>query len=581
MGRFHLNHLKLRDKLIFMYFLCVFIPIVLTNIFFYNVSTNNIINQKTHDADIALEQLQRELRAVIDEAAGISYLYYIDPVLNDHLNHHYASQAEYIEALNEKMRGMFNKSEQAYHTTNSTIIYTDNKTMLASGNILPLTESVVAEPWYQDFIQTNVSYPYLYVNDSQISMIQRMNNTVTSVNSIVKIDLNMATVRQLFANSGFEGNIYFVHPNQTVHFANDKEMDWSSGTLPITKVEKPEKPIEFNKLYANNNYLNGWALHGVMDEKNVLHEVRKSGSFIFYLAALNFLLPTIIIVVISRSIHHRLVRILIYMKKVKHQQFEPIPYEDSRDEIGQLTSEFNRMTARIDNLINDVYMADIQKKDLEIRQRQAQLHALHSQINPHFLFNALETIRMRSLMKGEGETARTINYMAKIFRKSISWKRSWVTIREEIELIECFLEIQKYRFGDKLQYQLTVEDAVYDQMIPKMTFLPFVENASIHGVEGSPAIGLIALHIGLSGNRLVFRLSDNGMGMTESKLDELLHYLKDDDTIGDNVGMKNVYTRLKLCYPDAFEFDIQSEHGKGTTVELRLPKDGKTGEDMQ
>lgn len=581
MGRFHLNHLKLRDKLMLMYFLCVFIPIVLTNILFYNVTTNNIKNQKTHDADTALEQLQREFRSVIDEAAGISYLYYIDPVLNDHLNHHYESQTEYIEALNDNMRGMFNKSEQAYKTMSSTIIYTDNKTMLSSGNILPLTESVAAAPWYREFMKTNVSYPYLYVNGNQISLIQRMNNTVTAVNSIIKIDLNMATVSQLFANSGFEGKIYFVHPNATVHYANDNEIDWRSGTLPITEVGKPKKPIEFNKLYTNNNYLNGWALHGVIDEKDILREVRKSGSFILYLAVLNFLLPTLIIVVISRSIHDRLVRILKYMKKVKNQQFEPIPFEDSRDEIGQLTGEFNRMTARIDNLITDVYMADIQKKDLEIRQRQAQLHALHSQINPHFLFNALETIRMRSLMKGEGETARTIHYMAKIFRKSISWKRSWVTIREEIELIECFLEIQKYRFGDKLQYQLTVEDAVYDQLIPKMTFLPFVENASIHGVEGSPGIGLITLHIGLSGNRLVFRLSDNGMGMSESKLDELLHYLQNDDTIGDNVGMKNVYSRLKLCYPDAFEFDIQSEEGKGTTVELRLPKDEKNGSGVQ
>ncbi|MFD1907155.1 sensor histidine kinase [Paenibacillus rhizoplanae] len=103
------------------------------------------------------------------------------------------------------------------------------------------------------------------------------------------------------------------------------------------------------------------------------------------------------------------------MKSVKDKNFGLIPYHLERDEIGELTVEFNRMSKRIENLINDVYVAEIQKKELELRQRQAQLHALHSQINPHFLFNALETIRMRSMMKGETQTARTIQNMAKIF----------------------------------------------------------------------------------------------------------------------------------------------------------------------
>ncbi|WP_424767401.1 sensor histidine kinase [Paenibacillus sp. sgz302251] len=161
--------------------------------------------------------------------------------------------------------------------------------------------------------------------------------------------------------------------------------------------------------------------------------------------------------------------------------------------------------------------------------------------------------------------------MYKVFRNSISWKRSWVTVREELELIECFLEIQKYRFGDKLEYQLTVDETVYEHMIPKMTLLPFVENASIHGIESTPGIGLIAIQIRCADNRIVFRLSDNGKGMSPDKLRELLHSLQGDDMIGDNVGMKNVYIRLKLRYKDDFSFDIRSEEGKGTVVELRLP----------
>ncbi|WP_435169908.1 sensor histidine kinase [Paenibacillus glycanilyticus] len=573
MGRFHWNHLKLRDKLLLMYVFCVFIPIVLTNIVFYNVTTNNIKNQKSHDADIALEKLQGELRAVIDEAAGISYLYYIDPMLYQLLDKKYDSQIEYVEAFNN-IRSVFNKSEQAYKTTSATVIYTDNPTVLSSGPIMPLSETEKEADWYRDFMKTNVSYPLFIQDGDTFSLVQRLNYVKgNGYNNLIKIDLNMATVKQLFALSGFEGSIYFLNPEGDVLYSNDSSVDWHSKAQKSEALPMPKNSLSFDKVYTNNNYLNDWSLHGVINEGRFLHDVRKSGSFVIYLALINFVLPSLIIAALSRSINKRLVKIVKHMKKVKNQHFETIPLDDARDEIGQLTGEFNRMTERIDNLITDVYQADIQKKDLEIRQRQAQLHALHSQINPHFLFNSLETIRMRSLMKGETETAKTIHYMAKIFRKSISWKRSWVSIREEIELTECFLEIQKYRFGDKLQYQITVEDTVYDQMIPKMTFLPFVENASIHGIESSPGIGLIQIHIGIAGNKLIFRLSDNGIGMSEAKLSELLSYLRLDDSIGDNVGMKNVYTRLKLCYKDSFEFDIVSEEAHGTTVELRLPLD--------
>src|SRR5690606_4318733 len=106
---------------------------------------------------------------------------------------------------------------------------------------------------------------------------------------------------------------------------------------------------------------------------------RKSGEFIVPLTIINILLPTIIIMLISRNIHGRIKKILQHMKWVKGRQYEKIPFESHRDEIGQLSSEFNSMMERIDKLIDDVYVADIQRKDLQIRQRQAQLHALHSQ----------------------------------------------------------------------------------------------------------------------------------------------------------------------------------------------------------
>src|SRR5699024_5968416 len=154
-----------------------------------------------------------------------------------------------------------------------------------------------------------------------------------------------------------------------------------------------------------------------------------------------------------------------------------------KDEIGELRSAFNRMYKKIKELINDVYISHIRKKDLELQRKQAQISALQSQINPHFLFNVLETIRMRSLLKKEDETAKIIQNMAKLLRTSITWGKDWVTVKEEVQLIQSFLEIQQYRFGDKLQYAFDVDESTFDYTIPNMLLIPFVENASIHGIE--------------------------------------------------------------------------------------------------
>ncbi|HIW33970.1 MAG TPA: sensor histidine kinase [Candidatus Paenibacillus intestinavium] len=571
MRRFHINNLKLRNKLVVIYFLCVFIPILLTNVVFYNVTTNNIRNQKAADAELSLEQLQNELRVVIEDAAGSAYLYYIDPVLNSHLNQHYETNDQYIASL-AAIRSIFNRSEKEYKTISSTLIMTDNPTILTSGNIISLNEEVLSLPWYEEFSANNNSYPYLYVTEKSISIIQALDTEQTSkYEHLIKIDLNMDYVKQLMELSSFQGNVYFMNDKNSVHYSNDAELSLVAGPISFSEIKQPQKALTFSKTYYNNRYLGGWSLYGVVDEEQILSEVSQTAQFIVLLAIINFVVPTMIITMISSSIHVRVKKILSHMKKVKGKNFEQIPYDRARDEIGELSVEFNRMIERIDNLINDVYVADIQKKDLEIRQRQAQLHALHSQINPHFLFNALETIRMRSLMKGESETARTIQNMGKIFRKSISWKKSFVTIREEIELIESFLEIQKYRFGDKLQFQITVEDALNEQLIPKMTFLPFVENASIHGIESNPGIGLITIQIAHEAQSIVFVISDNGMGMSEHKLGELQAYFSDDQQMGDNVGMKNVFTRLRIVYGDEFTYKMESEVGAGTRIMLRLP----------
>ncbi|RRJ65613.1 sensor histidine kinase [Paenibacillus oralis] len=570
--KFNLNYMKLRDKLLLMYVLSVFIPIVVTNVVFYNVTTDNIRSQKTRDAGMALDNLKNDLRVTIDQGVGLSYSMYADPVFNATLTRHFNSQIDYIEAYNSYLKTEF--SAQPAQGIRWYQVYTDNPTILSSGYIEQLTDEARNTDWYNQLRSSTAPYPALVYSDQTFSLIQRLDNENTGgIEQLLKIDLNMDLIRQYFLGSGFDGKVYFVDPQGRVRFSNDSGTEWPTEKVLFGDIVFPKDSLRLAASYPGINYLEGWTLQGVMNEEVVLQEVRKSRSMVVWLACINFVLPSLIIAAMSRSLHVRLVRILKHMKKVKTQNFQTIPHEEARDEIGQLTIEFNRMTETIHNLINEVYLADIQKKDLELKQQQAQLHALHSQINPHFLFNTMESIRMRSLIKGEKETAKIIHNMAKMFRRSISWSRNYVTVHEELELIRNFLEIQKYRFGDKLEYSIEAEPAALEQRIPKMVFLPFVENASIHGVESIPGQGIIRLSVTLREDQLIFSLDDNGIGMSPAKLQELREYLEQEAGMGERIGMKNAYSRLKLCYQDRFAFAIHTWEGQGTHIEIALPID--------
>jgi two-component system sensor histidine kinase YesM len=178
---------------------------------------------------------------------------------------------------------------------------------------------------------------------------------------------------------------------------------------------------------------------------------------------------------------------------------------------------------------------------------------------------------MRSLMKNETETAKIIHSMSKIFRTSLTWSRDRVMVKEELEFILCFLEIQKYRFEDRLTYHIDIDPCAYNCVIPKMMILPFVENASIHGIEPLKQGGLIDIRIERLEEHMVFSIKDNGVGMGKEKVQQLYNYLKIDEVMGERIGVQNVIYRLKMIYGDRFSVIIDSEPGKGTLILLKIP----------
>ncbi|WP_424767834.1 cache domain-containing sensor histidine kinase [Paenibacillus sp. sgz302251] len=588
---FNLDHIRLRNKMLIVYSLCVLLPIIFTNVIFYQVTSENVKKQKMQDISRALEQMSNDFRAEIDDAVTVSTVFFTDNNLNAILEAEYENPADYIEAYDSYFRRILNNYTPVYTSVQNIKIYLDNPTLLHSGGIGNLSGQVKNLDWYKKLGDYSVNRPVLVRSPredllvldedenarSAFSIVRRMNyyDSWNKWEKVLKIELKMTSIQNIFANLNFNGEVYLLNEKGMIEYSTNPRIDWSSRLVEFASVEIPSDSITFKTSNPVNSYIDGWQIVGTVSEEEVFQEVRNSREFVIWLAALNLLVSTVIITWISRSLTSRLGNILKYMKKVKHQQFDTIQAEEARDEIGQLTGEFNRMTLQIRSLINDVYVADIQKKSLELERRKAQLNALQSQINPHFLFNALETIRMRSIIKKEAETAKIIQNMAKLFRSSLTWNKDKVKVKEEVEFILCFLEIQKYRFADRLTYQLHIDPDVEECLVPKLVFLPFVENACIHGIEQLKHGGHVELRLAREGDFVQFAISDNGAGMKTQQVERIRRYLEEEEELGERIGVQNVIYRLKMIYGSRFRFSLESEPGQGTKVEITLPAEEK------
>lgn len=583
----HLDDVRLRNKFLMLYVLCVFIPIILTNVIFYNLMNNNVQDQRKADIDVSLTQVRLEMIRMIEAAVSVSSVFYTDYNLYSLLDSYYRNPADFVEAYDNYMRRVINSYTPVYTSVQNIKIYVDNPMVLHSGGVAYLSPEMRESHWFKALDKRYSSEP-IFVRSSKEDNIDsgrvaevhdtfniiRVMDYYDSLNlwdKVLKIELKTESFDVVLGNLNIPGSVYFVDPDGVVQYTTNKEINWRVNQIPLADIAVDNDAYIFKSEAFDMQPLQDWYLVAYVPEDQILHVVPEARQFVLWIALLNILLATSIIVIVSQSITKRLASLLRHMKRVKNGNFDTIQKRESLDEIGQVTAEFNRMTLQLSSLINDVYVADIKEKNMELEHRYAQLNALQSQINPHFLFNALETIRMRSIMKNETETAKIIHNMAKLFRSSLTWKRDKVKLKEEAEFIVCFLEIQKYRFADRLNYEIELDPEAEKCLVPKLIYLPFVENACIHGVEKVKQGGKVTVSLKLEGDELHFRISDNGAGMNEEQVQRIYSYLRENKDLGERIGMQNVLYRLKLFYEEQFYFSLESEPGRGTSVHIVVP----------
>ena len=252
------------------------------------------------------------------------------------------------------------------------------------------------------------------------------------------------------------------------------------------------------------------------------------------------------------------------MKKVEAGDFDIQVESKTHDEIGMLIQSFNYMVSRLRQLIMEVYQQ-------KLAQKNAELTALQAQINPHFLYNTLDSINWMLIEKGEWEISDVVVSLGDILKYSLHGEEMLVLFEEELKYIESYLCIQKNRLEDRLTVQIEIDEEAKLCFVPKLILQPIVENAILHGIEKKKEMGRIQIQAIVREGTLEIRVTDDGIGMQPDRLMRFRESIMSDEISGKHIGMRNVHRRIQLHFGEAYGLKIDSEWQKGTTVTILLP----------
>lgn len=575
-------------KMIFLFCIGILVPMIFQQTVYYLETERGIKERMLSTVNEALDDKTLKIASVLSEAAALEKRYSTNETLYQCLDKKYTKDLDYLIQYQETFQVLFSETNLYPYHIRMIRLYTDNPTLM-NGAYVRKTSDMELESLGETLDYVNL-YPVKNQTNTYIRTSHETRRIAGTSDSrslsvicafdyykqydayqkLIRVDVEYDDLLAILQETNLFENMILTDSNNQVVVA----LNSYANSGKMVQIN-PEKIADSGKLLLSRELSNfGLTLYGLYDMSSISKEFQTSRIQSFFLATASILFALGCVYLVAGNISRRLNRLVTQADEIAHGNFiKKAESSTAQDEFGVLEKSMDRMSAQLEDLIEREYKAQVQQAQLGRETNQARFLALQSQVNPHFMFNALESIRLKARVKGEIETAQMIKYMAKMFRNLIEWDDNIITVREEIAFLDEFLHIQEYRFEDEFSYEIHVQEEAYECKIPKMILQPLVENACVHGLEAIEDKRLVGICVtaDFTKNMLYLQVEDNGGGMTAEKLEALKVSFQENDEKGKSVGLKNVYRRLSLYYGDRMTFDIESVVGKGTICRICIP----------
>ena len=414
----------------------------------------------------------------------------------------------------------------------------------------------------------SVKHVYIVVNLQQTTIQKYLAENYISVDKLFIVD----EAGRNIVNFG-------TKESSIVDSFSDDELDNNKALCKRVNYMGEEYLGTYTIIKANN-----WRLYSIKSKSDLLRNLAALRTFIILILILGVIISIIITVILAFSITTPMNNLMKIMRRANQQDFHVKFIYPYKNEVGNLADSFNYMISEIDHLISELNVNIEALKDekelvknVQKQKRLAELKALQAQINPHFLYNTLNAITWQAADQGASEISILSNSLGKFFRLSLSKGNEIITLRDEIEHVRSYLNIQRIRYKSKLNYQIDVDEELLGIPTIKLILQPLVENSIYHGIKLKDSEGLIRIYtsknIGENGILVVkICVEDNGYGIEAEKLREInAGLLEGKRKQEEGYGIYNVNERIKLYYGDAYGLMFESKFGEWTRATIIIP----------
>ena len=594
-----LYKISIRDKLIFYFLISILIPTMVLTAFIYTRS-KDIITKKTNvSISLNLNSAKLIIEQKIDSINAVSTMISLNPMIQTILSSPQPEDNDAIISEIVYLKNALNSYYLANYTTmtNTTLIpkmYMLNRPkymQFSSTNPILDIGLVNQEPWYAGLTGKSTYVGVENISDSSRNVrALKMVKKLYGLNEADKVDLFAALLTIDIDTTYFDGILaaYKITPGSSVLVLDgDGKVILSSDSklldinlvdagynvilhdtgleysYHIQKISGKEILVSYNRIEPLLwTVVNLSPMAEVSQEQSTLNRITLFAILGCMLFAL--FIALLLAANITKPIH----KLVKSMSNIQDGNFEiQIEYKQ-KDEFSFLIAQYKKMMREIGELIDRLYTSEVNKKNAELKAKEAELQVLQAQINPHFLYNALDSINMYSMKYKIPVIGQMINSLSNFFRYGLNNGRWVVTLDDEKKHVESYLEICKQRYGKKLNYSISIPAEISSCLTVKFILQPLVENAIIHGIQMIQGNGMIKITAERTDETIRIHVSDNGAGTDVNELNEVLNTRNEQYK---SFGIKNVNDRIKHLFGSDYGLTYSENEGGGITATVCIP----------